>query len=227
MYRVLLDWAEAEGIDMVILGHRESKTMVQSMVPGTKKLSSTADQFKARTKCPVLVVRPAVSPPGQVLLVGMGEAGMVQWKGLISATTHDEAPRSVLVMHPAVRPPVWDHWVREAGGKVMGRPGTERPSSTAEQLKARVNCSVSCVCPAFTPPPLMEAGQGDRGRGVGDSGVAQAAAYSPLLQAGLSQCAQTRLHDGSTALLSLAPQRRRAGLAARSSWLRHRLREVP
>ena len=46
----------------MIMGSRENKTIVQSMVPGTKKLSSTSDQFKSRAKCPVLVVRPAVSP---------------------------------------------------------------------------------------------------------------------------------------------------------------------
>lgn len=63
MFRVLLDFAEKEGIDVMILGSRENKTMVQQMVPGTKKLSSTSDQFKARAKCPVLVIRPAVSPP--------------------------------------------------------------------------------------------------------------------------------------------------------------------
>ena len=62
MFRVLLDFAEKEGIDVMILGSRENKTMVQQMVPGTKKLSSTSDQFKARAKCPVLVIRPAVRP---------------------------------------------------------------------------------------------------------------------------------------------------------------------
>ena len=61
---MLLEFAEREGIDVMIMGKRESKTMVQAMVPGTKKLSSTSDQFKSRAKCPVLVVRPAVRPPG-------------------------------------------------------------------------------------------------------------------------------------------------------------------
>ena len=61
MFKVLLEFAEREGIDVMILGNRENKTMVQSMVPGTKKLTSTSDQFKARAKCPVLVIRPAVS----------------------------------------------------------------------------------------------------------------------------------------------------------------------
>ena len=59
---MLLDFAEREGIDVMILGHRENKTVAQAMLPGTKKLTSTAANFKARAKCPALVIRPAVSP---------------------------------------------------------------------------------------------------------------------------------------------------------------------
>ena len=60
VFKVLLEFAEREGIDVMILGNRESKTVAQSMLPGTKKYTSTADNFKARAKCPALVIRPAV-----------------------------------------------------------------------------------------------------------------------------------------------------------------------
>lgn len=61
VFKVLLDFAEREGIDVMILGHRENKTVAQAMLPGTKKLTSTAANFKARARCPALVIRPAVS----------------------------------------------------------------------------------------------------------------------------------------------------------------------
>ncbi|KAK9814950.1 hypothetical protein WJX73_002927 [Symbiochloris irregularis] len=59
VHSTLLEFAEKNAIDILILGSRENKGTVQKLVPGTKNLGSTSDNVKSRAKMPVLIIRPA------------------------------------------------------------------------------------------------------------------------------------------------------------------------
>lgn len=60
MHSTLLDFAAREGIDIMILGSKESKGTVQKLVQPGGMGASTSDTVKSKSKCPCLIVRPAV-----------------------------------------------------------------------------------------------------------------------------------------------------------------------
>ena len=69
MHSTLLDFAAREGIDIMVLGSKESKGTVQKLVQPGGMGASTSDTVKSKCKCPCLIVRPAVrSLPGHVNL---------------------------------------------------------------------------------------------------------------------------------------------------------------
>jgi nucleotide-binding universal stress UspA family protein len=60
VHSTLLEFAAREGIDILILGSRENKGTVQKLVAPGGMGSSTSDTVKSKSKCPCLIVRPAV-----------------------------------------------------------------------------------------------------------------------------------------------------------------------
>lgn len=61
VHSTLLEFASREGIDIMILGSKESKGTVQKLVAPGGMGSSTSDTMKSKSKCPCLIIRPAVS----------------------------------------------------------------------------------------------------------------------------------------------------------------------
>ncbi|BDA48548.1 hypothetical protein COCOBI_12-2280 [Coccomyxa sp. Obi] len=59
VHSTLLDFAAREGIDIMVLGSKESKGTVQKLVQPGGMGASTSDTVKSKCKCPCLIIRPA------------------------------------------------------------------------------------------------------------------------------------------------------------------------
>lgn len=60
VHSTLLEFAAREGIDIMVLGSKESKGTVQKLVQPGGMGASTSDTVKSKCKCPCLIIRPAV-----------------------------------------------------------------------------------------------------------------------------------------------------------------------
>jgi hypothetical protein len=69
VHSTVLDFAAREGIDIMVLGSKESKGTVQKLVQPGGMGASTSDTVKSKSKCPCLIVRPAVRPVASASLI--------------------------------------------------------------------------------------------------------------------------------------------------------------